>query len=147
MENRTRSGEDMMRVKSKDRLIAPLFWVLLALFLKACAGAPTTQDLVVTEYLLEKAGFQKLVVNDTTPKRQALMENIPRGVISTYQRDGVTYHAYTDEAAQRLYIGDETAFQNYLVMSKGRKLCERVVGPDSAQFWSCYDEFQKSGGR
>ncbi|MEW6657477.1 MAG: hypothetical protein AB1424_02330 [Thermodesulfobacteriota bacterium] len=136
-----------MTVWSKDRLIAALFLVLLALLLNACAGAPTTQDLVVTEYFLEKAGFQKLAVNETTPKRQALLNNIPRGVISTYQRDGVTYHAYTDEKAQRLYIGDENAYQNYLGMTKGRKLCERVVGPDSAQFWSCYDEFQKSGGR
>lgn len=136
-----------MKVWSKDSVIAALFLILLAILFNACAGGQTTQELVTTEYFLEKAGFQKLAVNETTPKRQALLENIPRGKISTYQRDGETYHAYTDVAGQRLYIGDETAYQNYLTMTKGRQLCERVVGPDSAKFWTCYDEFQKSGGR
>ncbi len=136
-----------MTFRRKDRFVAALLLILLAILFNACAGGQTTQQLVTTEYFLEKAGFQKLAVNDTTPKRQALLENIPRGKISTYQRDGETYHAYTDEAAQRLYIGDETAYQNYLVMTKGRQLCERVTGPDSSKFWSCYDEFQKSGSR
>ena len=137
----------MMKVWSKDRFIAALFLFLLAILFNACAGGQTTQNLVTTEYFLTKAGFQKLAVNETTPKRQALLNNIPRGKISTYQKDGETHYAYTDEAAQRLYIGDETAFQNYLTMTKGRQLCERVVGPASEKFWACYDEFQKSGGR
>jgi len=137
-----------MTVWNKDKFTAGLLLLLLAFFLNACAGAPTTQDLVVTEYFLEKAGFRKLDVNETTPKRQALLNSIPRGKISSYQRDGETHYAYTDEAAQRLYIGDETAYQNYLVMTKGRQLCERVEGgSESAKFWSCYDEFQKSGRR
>lgn len=136
-----------MMLWRKNRFSAALLLILLAILFNACAGGQTTQELVTTEYFLDKAGFQKLAVNDTTPKRQALLNSIPRGKISTYQKNGETYHAYTDEAAQRLYIGDETAFQNYLTMTKGRQLCERVVGPDSAKFWSCYDEFQKSGGR
>ena len=136
-----------MMLWRKDSLSAALLLILLAILVNACAGGQTTQQLVTTEYFLTKAGFQKLDVNETTPKRQALLDSIPRGKITTYQRDGETYYAYTDEAAQKLYIGDETAYQNYLVMTKGRQLCERVVGPDSVKFWSCYDEFQKSGGR
>ena len=137
-----------MTVRKKDRIVDALFLILLATLLNACAGMQTTQDLVVSEYFLEKAGFQKLDVNDTTPKRQALADSIPKGKISVYQRDGETHYAYTDEKAQKLYIGDETAYQNYLVMSKGRQLCERVEGgSESAKFWSCYDEFQKSGRR
>ena len=146
--NRKRSVEDIMTLWRKERFSAALLLILFAILLNACAGGQTTQNLVVTEYFLEKAGFQKLDVNETTPKRQALLNSIPRGKISTYQRDGATYHAYTDEAAQRLYIGDETAYQNYLAMTKGRQLCERVEGgSESAKFWSCYDEVQKSGGR
>ncbi len=139
----------MMTVRRKDRFVAALLLISLALLLPACATVQATrQDLVVTEYFLEKAGFQQLKVDDTTPKRQALMQNIPRGKISTYQRDGETHYAYTDEKAQRLYIGDETAYQNYLVMTKGRQVCERVEGgSETAKFWSCYDEFQKSGRR
>ncbi|MHB8069557.1 MAG: hypothetical protein ACYDIC_16820 [Desulfobaccales bacterium] len=139
----------MMTVRRKDRIVAALLLILLPILLNACVTMQaTTQDLVVTEFFLEKAGFQQLKVDDTTPKRQALMDNIPRGKITTYQRDGETYYAYTDEKAQRLYIGDETAYQNYLAMAKGRQLCERVEGgSETAKFWSCYDEFQKGGRR
>jgi len=136
-----------MMLERKDRFSAALLLILLAILVNACAGGQTTQQLVTTEYFLAKAGFQKLDVNETTPKRQALVNSIPRGKISSYGRDGETHYAYTDEAAQKLYVGDETAYQNYLVMTKGRQLCERVVGPASEKFWSCYDEFQKSGGR
>ncbi|MBI4795859.1 MAG: hypothetical protein HY790_08505 [Deltaproteobacteria bacterium] len=135
-----------MTVYLKDRFIAALLFLSLALFLAGCAGGQTTQNLVKTEYFLEQAGFQRWDVNMTTPKRQALLNSIPRGKISTFERGGVTYHAYTDEAAQRLYVGDDAAYQKYLSMSKGRKLCERVVAPDSSQFWSCYDEYQTMGG-
>jgi hypothetical protein len=135
-----------MTVYFKDRFIAALLFLPLALMLAGCAGGLATQNLVMTEYFLEKAGFQKWDVNDTTPKRQALLGSIPRGKITTFERGGVTYHAYTDEAAQRLYVGDDAAYQKYLSMSQGRKLCERVVAPDSSQFWSCYDEYQTMGG-
>ena len=136
-----------MMVQVKDRFIAALVLVSLALLFNACAGAPTTQELVTTEYFLTKAGFRELAVNDTTPKRKALLNSIPRGKISTFQGDAGNHYVYTDEKAQRLYMGDETAYQNYLHMNRGRNLCERVVGPDSAKFWSCYDEFKQSGGR
>lgn len=131
----------------KDTFIAVFLFSLLPLLLAGCATEPATRTLVRTEYFLEQAGFQKWDVNDTTPKRQALLASIPRETIVSYQKDGVTYHVYTDVAAQRLYVGDEAAYQQYLSMSQGRKLCERVVAPDSSQFWSCYDEYQAQGGR
>jgi hypothetical protein len=137
-----------MTVSFKNRCIAALLFLFPTLLLSACAGGQATQNLVMTEYFLEKAGFQKWNVNDTTPKWQALLESIPREKIVTYQRDGTTYHVYTDVAAQKLYVGDEAAYQRYLSISQGRKLCERVTAPDSSQFWSCYDEYQDlSGGR
>ena len=135
-----------MTVYFKDRLISAFLFSLLALLLAGCATEPATRNLVKTEYFLEQAGFEKWGVNDTTPKRQALLASIPREKIVTYRKDGVTYHVYTDVAAQRLYVGDETAYQKYLSMTQGRKLCERVVAPDSSQFWSCYDEYQTLGG-
>jgi hypothetical protein len=112
----------------------------------ANAQRQSTQQLVVTEYLLEKAGFQKWDVNMETPKRQALLNAIPKGKISTYLRNGEVYHVYGDERSQTLYIGDEAAYQRYLSMAKGKQLCERVDATDSAKFWSCFDDFQKAGG-
>jgi len=136
-----------MMLRKQAGFSALLLLAFLALLLPGCAGGPATQDLVMTEYFLEKAGFEKWAVNDTTPKRQALLNSIPRGKITTYEKGGVTYHAYTDEAAQRLYVGDDAAYQKYVSISQGRKLCERVTAPDSSQFWTCYDEYQKAGRR
>ena len=142
-----------MTVRRKDRFVVVMLILLCACIFSACAEVQTrvqarTQDLVVTEYFLEKAGFQMLPVNDTTPKRKAFVNSIPRGKLTAYERGGQTQYAYTDEKAQRLYVGDETAYQNYLVMSKGRQVCERSEGgSESSKFWSCYDEFQKGGRR
>ncbi len=146
----------MLMARRHHLLYPALLLSFLFLLAAGCAGGQTpreafqqqTQDLVMTEYFLDKAGFQHWPVDQTTPKRQALLDAIPRGKISTYQRGGQTYHVYTDEAAQRLYVGDEAAYQRYLALSQGRKLCERVVAPDSSSFWSCYDEYQAlTGGR
>lgn len=131
----------------QQRFTTAILLSFLSLLLTGCAARQERiQDLVTTEYFLEQAGFQQWPVNDTTPKRQALLNSIPRGKITTFEKGGVTYHAYTDEAAQRLYVGDEAAYQKYVSMSQGRKLCERVTAPDSSQFWSCYDEYQTLGG-
>lgn len=141
----------MLMVRKQNWFYPSLLFIFLVLWLAGCAGvqnSQSTQNLVTTEYFLKQAGFQEWNVNDTTPKRQALLNNIPRGKITTFERNGVpNYYAYTDENAQRLYIGDDAAYQRYLHISKGRKLCERVTAPDSSQFWSCYDEYQKRGGR
>ncbi len=142
-----------MTLRRKDRFVAVLLILLCAPIFSACAEVQTrvqarTQDQVVTEYFLEKAGFQKLAVNDTTPKRKAFVTAIPRGKLTAYERGGETQYAYTDAKAQELYVGNETAYQNYLAMTKGRQLCERTEGgSESAKFWSCYDEFQKGGRR
>ena len=140
-----------MTVSLQKSFIAILFLVLSAILFSSCATTTTPrkeriQNLVTTEYFLQKAGFQEWPVNDTTPKRAALLNSIPRGTITTFEKGGVTYHAYTDEHAQRLYIGDAAAYQRYEAMTHGRKLCEQVTAPDSTKFWSCYDEYKALGG-
>jgi hypothetical protein len=135
----------MMR-RRPDRGSALLLMGFLALLLYGCAGRQT-HELVLTEYFLTKAGFNIWDVNMATPEREALMNSIPREKIVTFQRGGATYHVYADVAAKNLYIGDENAYQNYLSLTQGKKYCERVVAPDSSQFWSCYDAFQKAGGK
>ena len=129
--------------------------VFLSLILAGCAGGgetlqqtggQTLSQEVTTEYLLTKAGFQKWDINQDTPKRQALLAALPPGKISTYQRNGQTYHAYTDVGSNKLYVGDEAAYQRYLSLSGQRKLCERVTGPNQEQFWKCMEESPQSGG-
>ena len=112
------------------------FLVISTLCFSGCAGGQTTQQLVVTEYLLKDAGFKAFEVNDTTPERQAILDAIPRGKITTFTGDAGVYHVYADEGSKTLYMGDEAAYQKYLSLAKGRQLCERVDAPNSAPFWS-----------
>ena len=139
-----------MTVSLQKSFIAILFLVLPAILFSSCA-TPTPrqeriQNLVMSEYFLQKAGFQEWPVNETTPKRQALLNSIPRGKITAFTKGGVNYYAYTDEQAHRLYIGDSTAYQKYEAMTHGRRLCEQVTAPDSSKFWSCYNEYKSLGG-
>ncbi len=125
-----------------------LFLILLTMIFNGCAGAerPRTEKQVVTEYLLQQAGFQKWGVNDETPKRKALLDVLSPGTIMTYKRDGQIYHAYGDQNSGTLYVGDEAAYQKYLTMAKGEQLCGRAEGTNTEKFWSCFDEYQKTGG-
>ena len=108
-------------------------------------GGQTTQEVVIDEYMLTKAGFTAYKPNMETPKTQALLDALPGGEITTFRGNGTVYHAYPDKRANILYIGDATAYQNYVSMAQGRNLCQRVDAPNSAGFWSCFQELQKAG--
>ena len=130
---------------NKERFIAAILLVLFAIPLCGCAGLETTQDRVVTGYLLREAGFAQLEVNDTTPKRQALMDAIPQGQFAIYSMDGKKYYVYKDESSQALYFGDEAAYQKFASLVGDKKLCQSMDATQSAPFWSCFQEFQKAG--
>ncbi len=135
-----------MANRRKAGFSAGLFLVLITILLYGCAGGQATEQLVVTEYFLTDAGFKPFGVNDTTPKSQALLANIPKGKITAFNADGGSYYVYGDESSNTLYVGDEAAYQKYLSMSKGKQVCEKVDAASSVGFWSCFDELQKTGG-
>jgi hypothetical protein len=135
---------------------AAIIGIFLVFLVSGCAGGGETlrqtggQTLaqeVTTEYLLASAGFEKWDINDKTPKRQALLAALPPGKISTYQRNGQTYHVYADAGSGNLYVGDEAAYQRYLTLAGQWKVCERVTGPNQVHFWSCMEESQRGGGQ
>ena len=139
---------------SKCRFIGAISFILAAILINGCAGGGETlvetggQTLpheVTTEYLLTTAGFKRLAVNEETPNRQALLNNIPPGKLVTYTRNGEVYHAYADEGSRALYIGDEAAYQRYEALASGRKLCVRVPGTNQVEFWRCMQEYQERG--
>jgi hypothetical protein len=150
------SGRGIMDNSGNRSVISALALMLsLYLLIAGCAGGTQTRTQtggqtlageVTTEYLLTSAGFRKWDVNRETPKRQALLAALPPGKISTYMRDGQTYHVYADVASNTLYIGDEAAYQRYLSLAGKRQLCERVTGANQVQFWSCMEEDQQRGG-
>jgi hypothetical protein len=138
--------EALMDHRRSARLTPAIFVILFTILVYGCVGGQALQQEVTTEYLLSQAGFKRWDVNEQTPKRQALLSALPPGKISTYIRDGQVYHAYPGEGAY-LFVGDETAYQNYLSRSRDRKMCERVTGANQVQFWSCMEDSQPSAPR
>jgi hypothetical protein len=112
----------------------------------AFADQQQKQDEVITENLLQKAGFQKWAINQNTPQREALLSALPKRTIVIYRRDGQTLHAYGDKDTRTLYVGDEVAFQRYLSFAQGRKVCQVREGGESPAFWSCMDEYRQGDG-
>jgi hypothetical protein len=127
-------------------------FILVAILLYGCAGGQVRsggqplQAVVIDEYMLTKAGFTQYKPNMETPKTQALLDALPSGQVSTFTGNGKVYHAYPDKLANTLYVGDQAAYDKYVFMARGQKVCRRVDAPDSAGFWGCFDEFQKAGG-
>jgi len=137
----------------KARFNAAFLLIFCAILFDGCAGGgqtltetggQTLSQKVTTEYLLTTVGFKRLQVNDGTPQWQAILNNLPQGKISTYIRNGEVYHVYPDEGSNALYIGNEDAYQKYLSLAQGRKMCERVTGANQEKFWICMDEYQQA---
>jgi len=111
------------------------------------SGQEHQQQEVGTEYLLDQAGFRKYQVNQNMPQQEALLSALPKRTVTTYERDGKKFHAYGDKDTRTLYIGDDTAYQRYLSLAKGRNICQvRSGGGESANFWNCLDEYRQGGG-
>lgn len=134
-----------MAKQKSPRWGAIILLILSTLLLYGCAGGQALQQVVTTEYLLTTAGFQVWDVNMETSKRAALLNYLPKGKISTYIRDGRVLHAYPDENSNKIYVGDENAYQKYLSLAQGKQMCERVQGANNVQFWSCMDDYQQGG--
>jgi hypothetical protein len=137
-----------MRNRRKAGTKAAIGLIFVLALLSGCAGTQTgSQPSASPLYMLTTAGFQKWEVNEQTPKRAALLNNIPPGKIVTYMENGRGYHVYADQDSKSLYVGDEPAYQKYLSMSHSSKLCERVMGQNNQEFWSCFEEYQAEGAR
>ena len=128
-------------------------FILVAILFYGCAGGQIspggqiTQEVVIDEYMLTKAGFTPYKPNMETPKTQALLDALPSGQVTTFSGDGKVYHAYPDKGANILYVGDQAAYDKYVSMAQGKKVCQRVNAPDSSGFWGCFQEMQQKGAR
>jgi hypothetical protein len=127
--------------------------ILVAILGYGCAGGQVRsggqplEAVVIDEYMLTKAGFTQYKPNMETPKTQALLDALPSGQVTTFTGDGKIYHAYPDKGANILYVGDQDAYNKYVSMAQGKKVCQRVDAPDSSGFWGCFQELQQKGAR
>jgi hypothetical protein len=140
--------EDSMMFRNKERFIAAILSILFALLMCGCTVTTgTTQNRVATEYLLTQSGFAKLEVNSLTPKRQALMEAIPKGQFTDFRVDDKKYYVFNDESSRALYFGDEAAYQKFTSLEGDKRLCQSMEATSSAPFWACFQDLQKPGQR
>jgi hypothetical protein len=128
----------------KARYSTGILLVFSTILLYGCAGGQTKEQLISPLYMLTASGFKPWTVNMETPKRQALLNALPKGKIVTYERNGEVYHVYADENSSTLYVGDQAAYQKYLSLARGKKICERVNGTNPQGFWNCMEESQKA---
>jgi hypothetical protein len=129
-------------------------FILVAILCYGCGGGGQFRSggeplnaVVIDEYMLTKAGFIPYKPNMETPKTQALLDALPSGQVTAFTGDGKVYHAYPDKGANILYVGDQDAYDKYVSMAQGKKVCQRVEAPDSSGFWGCFQELQQQRPR
>jgi hypothetical protein len=145
--------EGMVANWRQARLKTASGFILVAILFYGCAGGQVRsggqplREVVIDEYMLTTAGFTPYKPNMETPKTQALLDALPAGQITTFTGNGTVYHAYPDKGSKTLYIGDQSAYDKYVSMAQGKKVCQRVDAPDSSGFWGCFQELQQKGAR
>ncbi len=145
--------EGMVANWRQARSKAVICLIFIAILFYGCAGGQVRsggqplQEVVIDEYMLTKAGFIPYRPNMETPKTQALLDALPSGQVTTFTGNGKIYHAYPDKGSNILYVGDQDAYDKYVSMAQGKKVCQRVDAPDSSGFWGCFQELQQKGAR
>jgi hypothetical protein len=128
-------------------------FILITILFYGCAGGQVRsggqplQEVVIDEYMLINAGFKPFKPNMETPRTQALLDALPAGQVTTFRTNGATYHAYPDKGSNTLYVGDQGAYDKYVSLAQGKKVCQRVEAPDSSGFWGCFQEMQQKGAK
>lgn len=153
VEKELHKEEGMVANWRQARSKTAIGFILVVILFYGCSGEQVRsggqplQEVVIDEYMLTKAGFKPFKTNMETPKTQALLDALPVGQVTTFRVNGATYHAYPDKGSNILYIGDQGAYDRYVSMAQGKKVCQRVDAPDSSGFWGCFQELQQKGAR
>jgi hypothetical protein len=94
---------------------------MAVLMLGSCATLE--QRVTRTEQLLAAAGFHQRPAD--TPERLAHLQSLPSQKLFSQTRDGKVYYLYADpEFCHCLYVGDESAYQQYQKLSVEKEIAE-----------------------
>ena len=130
-----------------ERKTATLFLVIFmacALWLAACAGAPSSQAPSTTDLLLQ-AGFQA-----RQPIKPDHISSLPANRFIPVHRHGQTFYVYPDSGTNRLYFGTEAAYQRYQAKAAEARAAAAQQAASSQQSgstfdWSMYEEAMGAG--
>jgi hypothetical protein len=132
-------------------------WLLvmaaIGLLLGGCAtgtaGSPTQVSASSgMEQLLVQAGFK--IFPENSPKCQAVCRKMtPEQLVPQKKGDQIAY-AYYAPGTQRLYVGDEIAYQTFINMAvqqnlEPRKRAVYETVPNDPEFWTLWSSSQGGG--
>lgn len=125
------------------RSIYALLVMVIAVALAGCATAPTASTKSPDNYLTA-AGFKTRTAN--TPAQQAYLKRVPDRKLLAHKRNGTTRYVFVDQKNQKVYVGNEAAFQQYLKLANQAKLAQQQLQAEQQQsdpeFWSMWVDSQ-----
>ncbi len=103
-----------------------VLWTLagLAVILAGCSTLRTSRY-ENTEQLLSAAGFHMKLAN--TPARQAKLKTLMQYTIVPHDHHGKIFYVYADAANNRLFIGDQKAYQRYQALAVEKQIAQDQV--------------------
>lgn len=132
-------------------------WLLgmaaLALLLGGCAagsaGGPTQVAAPSgMEQMLVQAGFR--ILPESSPRCQRVCSTLPPDQLVPERKGDRMAYAYFAPRSHSLYVGDETAYQNFINLAvmqnlepRRRAVMETV--PDDPEFWTMWENSQGGG--
>jgi hypothetical protein len=141
----------------KRQKVIGMRWLLgmmaLALLLGGCAagttGGPTQASATSSmEEMLVQAGFK--IFPENSPRCQEVCRKLPPEQLVPHKKGDKIAYAYYAPGTQRLYIGDEAAYQNFINLAvtqnlEPRKRAVMETVPDDPEFWTLWSSSQGGG--
>lgn len=141
----------------KRQKILGMRWLLglaaIGLLLGGCAagtaGGPTQASAPSRmEQMLVQAGFK--IFPENSPKCQAVCQKLPPEQLVPEKKGDKMVYAYFAPGTQRLYVGDEAAYQRFINLAvmqnlEPRKRAVIETVPDDPEFWTMWESSQGGG--
>ena len=132
-------------------------WMLgmatLGLLLGGCAAGTTggpTQAAAPSgmEGMLVQAGFK--IFPENSPKCQAVCRKLPPEQLVPHKKGDQMAYAYYAPGTQRLYVGDEAAYQRFINLAvvqnlEPRRRAAYETVPNDPEFWTLWSSSQGGG--
>ena len=111
-------------------------FLLCAFWLAACAGAPSSQTPATTDLLLQ-SGFQA-----RPPLKPDHLQSLPAHQFVPVHWHGKTFYVYPDPGSNRLYFGDDAAYQRYKLKAAEARTAEAQPAKQSGNSfdWLLYED-------
>jgi cell division protein YceG involved in septum cleavage len=114
--------------------------VMWAVALAGCAALQTSQA-QSTEQLLSASGFRLKLAD--TPAKQAHLQTLMQRRIVPHDRKGKIYYVYADAANNRLYVGNEQAYQQFQALAVTKQIAQEqaraaALNADAAMNWDMW---------